>query len=66
MAVCYKKALEEIEELTNSKVKCIKVFGGGSNNLFLNKLTEDITHTKVIKKASEATAIGNLKCQIRK
>lgn len=66
LAVCYKKALEEIEELTNSKVKCIKVFGGGSNNLFLNKLTEDITHTKVIKKASEATAIGNLKCQIRK
>lgn len=65
LAYCYKQALDEIEELTKVKINCIKIFGGGSNNLFLNKLTEDIAKVKVIKKDSEATAIGNLKCQIK-
>lgn len=65
LASCYKNAIEEIKQLTNVDVKCIKIFGGGSNNLFLNELTEKKANIKVIKEASEATAIGNLMCQIK-
>ena len=60
LAHAYKKAVEDIEEITHKKYDTIKVFGGGSKNKFLNQLTEDITKKRVIEGPSEATAIGNI------
>ena len=43
----------------------IYIVGGGAKNKFLNKLTEDVTGKKVIALPIEATAIGNLKIQLK-
>ncbi len=60
LAHAYKVAVEDIEKLTKKEYKTIKVFGGGSKNKFLNQLTEEITHKKVVEGPSEATAFGNV------
>lgn len=66
LARSYKKAIEEIENLTNQKYVVLKIFGGGSQNKFLNKLTEQETKLKIVVGPSEATAIGNLLVQAGK
>lgn len=63
LANCYKESIEEIEMLTHQKYDSIVIFGGGSKNQFLNKLTEELTNKKVIVGPSEATSIGNILCQ---
>ena len=39
--------------------------GGGAKNVFLNELTEKASGKKVIALPIEATAIGNLKVQLK-
>ena len=64
IALCYKKAIEELEENTDNTYKKIYIVGGGAKNTFLNDLTEKSTGKKVIALPIEATAIGNLKIQM--
>jgi rhamnulokinase len=64
LAKCYADSLEEIERLTGKHYKCIHIIGGGSNATYLNQLTEKFTGRKVLAGPSEATAIGNLICQM--
>ena len=63
MAKSYKNAIDELERNTGKKYAEIYIVGGGANNKFLNRLTEEITGKKVIALPIEATAIGNLKIQ---
>ena len=64
LAKCYAETLTEIEKLTGKHYPCINIIGGGSNATYLNDLTAKYTGRKVAAGPSEATAIGNIICQM--
>lgn len=64
LAVCYRKAVEEIEGITKKRYDTIHIVGGGSNAGWLNELTANETGLKVIAGPGEATAIGNIGAQL--
>jgi rhamnulokinase len=64
LAKCYAITLEEIEQMTGRHYDDIHIIGGGSNATYLNELTAKYTGRRVIAGPSEATAIGNLICQM--
>ena len=64
LAICYKDAAEQIEEITGKTFGGINIVGGGSNADYLNRLTALYTGKTVYAGPSEATAIGNIACQI--
>ena len=64
LALCYQKAIEEMEKITGKTYSQIYIVGGGAKNQFLNRLTEAFTGKRVIALPIEATALGNLKIQM--
>ena len=64
LAVCYAKAVEQIEEISGVKFDEINIVGGGCQNVLLNELTAKTTGRKVVAGPVEATATGNLLAQI--
>ncbi len=64
LAICYKAAIEEIEAATGHQYDCIHIVGGGSQADYLNQLTAKITGKTVYAGPTEATAIGNICCQM--
>lgn len=64
LAKCYGDTLTEIESLTGKHYEEIHIIGGGSKAAYLNELTEYYTRRKVLAGPAEATAIGNLVCQM--
>lgn len=64
LARCYGETIKEIEEMTGKKYTCIHVVGGGANAAYLNELTAEETGRTVYAGPTEATAIGNLACQM--
>ncbi len=64
LARCYAETLTEIEKLTGKTYSRIHIIGGGSNAEYLNQLTAKYTEREVQPGPSEATAIGNLICQM--
>lgn len=65
MAVAYKKAIDELEEITGRKYSSIHIVGGGAKNNYLNKMIEKYTGRKVVPIPIEATALGNIKVQMK-
>ena len=65
LALCYRDALAELEKNTGKSYGSLYIVGGGAKNAFLNRLTEEAGGKKVIALPIEATAIGNLKIQIK-
>ncbi|MBQ6559397.1 MAG: rhamnulokinase [Erysipelotrichaceae bacterium] len=65
LALSYKKAIEELEHNTGRTYAKLYIVGGGARNQFLNRLTEEYTGKKVIALPIEATALGNLRIQMR-
>ncbi len=65
MALGYKAAISELETITNKKYQSIYVIGGGAKNIYLNRLIEKYTNKKVIAMPIEATALGNIKTQMK-
>lgn len=65
MAIAYKSAIEELEEITNKKYKKLYIVGGGAYNQHLNKLIEECTKLEVIAMPIEATSLGNIKVQMK-
>lgn len=65
MALGYKKAIDELEDITGKKFNSIYIVGGGANNKFLNKMVKEYTNKKVIAMPIEATALGNIKIQMK-
>ncbi len=61
----YRKAILDLERNTGKTYPAIYIVGGGAKNGYLNALTEKATGKKVIALPIEATAIGNLKIQIK-
>lgn len=64
LAASYKKAVETVENLTGKTVGSIHIMGGGSKDGYLNRLTANITGKPVLAGPVEATALGNLLCQM--
>ena len=64
LAACYAETKEQIERLTGKTFDRIYIIGGGSNAEYLNELTAKYAKCEVSAGPTEATAIGNLMCQI--
>ena len=63
MAYGYKKTVTELEEITGKTYNTIYIIGGGSQNGFVNRLTEKYSGKTVKTGEIEATAIGNIMAQ---
>ncbi len=66
LAESYRTAIAELEANTGKKYKKLYIVGGGAKNGYLNELTAKATGKEVIALPIEATAIGNLKIQIKR
>lgn len=64
LAESYRKAVEEIEDISGKEIKAIHIVGGGSKDKYLNLLTAQYTGKKVYTGLTEATATGNILSQI--
>ena len=65
LALSYKQAIQELEANTGRVYDELYIVGGGAKNQFLNELTEKATGKRVIALPIEATAIGNLRIQMK-
>ena len=65
LALSYMHALRELQHNTGKHYDRIYIVGGGAKNAFLNRLTEEASGKKVIALPIEATALGNLKTQMK-
>jgi len=63
LAKTYAQVVFEIESITGQPVDSITVVGGGSKDVYLNKLTEEYTSKPVICGVVESSALGNLRSQ---
>lgn len=66
LARCYGETKEQMESLLNRKFPRIYIIGGGSNAEYLNELTARYAGCQVSAGPAEATALGNLLCQMLK
>ncbi len=64
LAFSYDKAIKEIEKISGKEIKSIHIVGGGSKDMYLNRLTSRYTGKKVYIGLNEATATGNIISQI--
>ena len=65
LALCYKKAIEELQKITGKTYKKIYIVGGGAKNQYLNNLVKEYTNLEVIALPIEATSLGNIKVQMK-
>ncbi len=65
LALSYKNALDELERNTGKTYHKLYIVGGGAKNQFLNRMTEHFTQKQVVALPIEATAMGNLKLQMK-
>ena len=61
----YRVAIENLEACAGEKFDSLYIVGGGAKNAYLNELTEKAIGRKVLAFPIEATAIGNLRVQMR-
>ena len=64
LANSYREAIIELEGLTGKKYTSINIVGGGSQDMYLNRLTAEMTRLPVFAGPVEGTAIGNLIVQM--
>ena len=64
LADCYKKSLRNLEAMTGKIYPAVNIVGGGANADYLNQLTANATGKTVYAGPTEATAIGNIVCQM--
>jgi len=60
----YAVAIRQLNELLPQPVEQLHIIGGGSQNQLLNELTAQSTGLSVTTGDTEATAIGNILCQV--
>ena len=65
LALSYRDALRELERNTGRRYTRLYIVGGGAKNGFLNRLTEEAAGLRVVALPIEATALGNLKIQLK-
>ncbi len=66
LGYCYNEAIRDLENNTGRTYPDIYIVGGGAKNGYLNSITEKYTGKRVIALPIEATAIGNLKIQMKR
>ena len=66
LAYCYNDAIVDLEANTGRAYSEIYIVGGGAKNGYLNTLTEEYTSRRVVALPIEATAIGNLRVQMKR
>lgn len=64
LAKSYADAVDELEDITDTKFNTIHIVGGGCQDEYLNALTRDYTGKDVTTGPIEATATGNIVSQI--
>ena len=64
LAKCYAKAVCGIEKISGKTFNEINIVGGGCQNELLNELTAIYTKKTVVTGPIEATATGNIVCQM--
>ncbi len=64
LAEAYRDTLDELEARTGRKLGALYIIGGGSQDAYLNELTAKISGRQVFTGVVEATATGNLLCQM--
>lgn len=65
LAMSYADAANAIERLTGEHFDTIAIVGGGSRDRYLNFLTEEYSHRRVVTGSPEATAFGNIIVQMK-
>jgi rhamnulokinase len=65
LALAYRRALADAQELSGRHADVVHVVGGGSRNELLCQLTADATGLPVVAGPAEATALGNVLVQGR-
>lgn len=61
----YRRALADLEAVTGRSYSTLHLFGGGSQNRLLCRLTAEACGRRVVAGPAEATALGNLLVQAR-
>ena len=61
----YRRAVEEMEQNTGRRYDRLYIVGGGAKNTYLNRLTEESTGKQVTALPIEATALGNIRIQLK-
>ncbi len=64
LALNYRRAFGQLEEITGGRPPVVHVIGGGSRNRVLNQMTADSTGAQVVAGPVEATALGNAVVQL--
>ncbi len=64
LALKYRKAFEEIKDVTQKEYDSIHIVGGGTKDKLLCQLAANACNTKVIAGPIEATALGNVAAQL--
>ncbi len=65
LADAYALAVEELGSISGRQIRRVHVIGGGSRNLLLNRLFEQRAGIDVVRGPAEATALGNIRAQMR-
>ncbi len=60
LALRFRAALEQLEEITGRRLSPIHIVGGGCRNALLNQFAADATGRPVVAGPVEATAMGNI------
>ena len=60
----YAAVLRDLKNVTGHKLRQLYIVGGGSRNLFLNRLTAEATGLEVVTGSTESTTIGNFSIQL--
>ncbi len=64
LAQRYAAVLRDLKSITGNTLRRLYIVGGGSRNLFLNRLTAEATGLEVITGSTESTTIGNFSIQL--
>jgi sugar (pentulose or hexulose) kinase len=65
LALAYRQALIQVQELSGRHIDVVHVVGGGARNDLLLQLTADACGLPVVAGPAEATALGNILVQAR-
>lgn len=65
MALGYRMAIKELEDITGKKYTRLLIIGGGAHNAYLNEQVKAYTSLEVIPLPIEATALGNIRLQMK-
>ena len=66
LALAYRQAIAEVQELTGRHADTVHIVGGGTRNELLCQLTADACGLPVVAGPAEASAIGNVLVQARR